>query len=197
MALNKWGLAIGCAAISLASAAPASAALLHFELTGAYMADWELDSNPGTFYPAYDGVNSDPTFYGDAISFAISNARGNFPGTTQVTSSWMTYYDGGAGGGFNLFDPYDPAPVYVLGTYVDAISATSEALFTGPLTNPVFKTGTFNFIDNVSGNAVTLTISPVPVSPVPEPAGWAMMITGFGLLGGALRIRKAKVSYAA
>ena len=30
---------------------------------------------------------------------------------------------------------------------------------------------------------------------VPEPATWAMMIMGFGLIGGAMRQRKAKVSY--
>jgi hypothetical protein len=31
---------------------------------------------------------------------------------------------------------------------------------------------------------------------VPEPAAWAMMITGFGLVGGAMRRRVTKVSYA-
>jgi hypothetical protein len=31
---------------------------------------------------------------------------------------------------------------------------------------------------------------------VPEPASWAMMVTGFGLLGGAMRRRNAKVSFA-
>ncbi len=31
---------------------------------------------------------------------------------------------------------------------------------------------------------------------VPEPASWAMMITGFGFIGGAMRRRKTKVSYA-
>ena len=34
-------------------------------------------------------------------------------------------------------------------------------------------------------------IVPTPgTSPAPEPAGWAMMITGFGLLGGVLRWRR-------
>lgn len=31
---------------------------------------------------------------------------------------------------------------------------------------------------------------------VPEPASWAMMLGGFGLVGGAMRRRKAKVSFA-
>jgi len=34
-------------------------------------------------------------------------------------------------------------------------------------------------------------------SAVPEPAGWAMLIGGFGLAGAAMRRRSAKVSYAA
>ena len=31
---------------------------------------------------------------------------------------------------------------------------------------------------------------------VPEPASWAMMIAGFGMIGGALRIRSRKVTFA-
>ena len=34
------------------------------------------------------------------------------------------------------------------------------------------------------------------VAAIPEPATWAMMIVGFGLVGGAMRRRVAKVSYA-
>ncbi|WP_084582638.1 PEPxxWA-CTERM sorting domain-containing protein [Sphingomonas azotifigens] len=35
-----------------------------------------------------------------------------------------------------------------------------------------------------------LTTAPIPPSGVPEPASWAMMLGGFGLLGGALRARR-------
>jgi PEP-CTERM motif len=35
-----------------------------------------------------------------------------------------------------------------------------------------------------------------PTGGVPEPASWAMMITGFGLVGGAMRRRKVSVTYA-
>jgi hypothetical protein len=38
--------------------------------------------------------------------------------------------------------------------------------------------------------------SSLPVlSSVPEPASWAMMLGGFGLIGGALRRRKVAVSF--
>ncbi|MBA3896014.1 MAG: PEPxxWA-CTERM sorting domain-containing protein [Sphingomonadaceae bacterium] len=34
------------------------------------------------------------------------------------------------------------------------------------------------------------SVEAVPVSPVPEPAIWAMMIVGFGAIGGAMRHRR-------
>ncbi|MGL6044521.1 MAG: PEPxxWA-CTERM sorting domain-containing protein, partial [Sandaracinobacteroides sp.] len=34
-------------------------------------------------------------------------------------------------------------------------------------------------------------VSP-PVSAVPEPASWALLIAGFGLVGGSLRSRRSK-----
>jgi hypothetical protein len=34
------------------------------------------------------------------------------------------------------------------------------------------------------------------IAPVPEPAGWAMMIVGFGAIGGAMRRRQPRVSFA-
>lgn len=46
------------------------------------------------------------------------------------------------------------------------------------------------------GNGET-SFSATALSAVPEPASWALMITGFGLMGGALRARRAvRVRYA-
>ncbi len=47
--------------------------------------------------------------------------------------------------------------------------------------------------------AGTLTVGyePAAATAVPEPASWAMMIAGFGLVGGAMRRRTTAVSYAA
>jgi len=43
----------------------------------------------------------------------------------------------------------------------------------------------------------TLPVGAAPPPPtVPEPASWAMMVGGFGLIGGAMRRRKATVSFA-
>ncbi|MDO6416477.1 PEPxxWA-CTERM sorting domain-containing protein [Sphingomonas sp. BIUV-7] len=42
----------------------------------------------------------------------------------------------------------------------------------------------------------TLTINVGPLAAVPEPATWAMMVGGFGLLGAAMRRRKVGVRFA-
>jgi choice-of-anchor C domain-containing protein len=68
-------------------------------------------------------------------------------------------------------------------------------------------TKTFTFIAN--GKSSTLTFAAgdsgpygaaldnVAVSAVPEPAAWALMITGFGMVGGAMRTRRRKAFAAA
>jgi len=63
--------------------------------------------------------------------------------------------------------------------------------------------GTFRgAVDNISvsfgaGNSVTANFEPAAVAAVPEPASWAMMIGGFGLVGAAARTRRRAVRFAA
>jgi hypothetical protein len=49
------------------------------------------------------------------------------------------------------------------------------------------------YLFNVRGGQV---IDPTPTSPAPEPATWSMMISGFGIAGGALRRRRMIRTYA-
>ncbi|MDE2619485.1 MAG: PEPxxWA-CTERM sorting domain-containing protein, partial [Sphingomonadales bacterium] len=44
--------------------------------------------------------------------------------------------------------------------------------------------------------SLTLFDSPTQTAAVPEPATWALMMAGFGLVGAALRRRKAIAAYA-
>lgn len=57
-----------------------------------------------------------------------------------------------------------------------------------------------SFFFTAQGNNITSFSSALvadPVTPsVPEPATWAMMIVGFGLVGGAMRRRKTTVAFA-
>lgn len=63
----------------------------------------------------------------------------------------------------------------------------------GPNGDAAFALGdSFTAIAFSDGQIIgTGTSSAIPVGAIPEPATWAMMIMGFGLIGGALRQRKA------
>lgn len=67
-------------------------------------------------------------------------------------------------------------------------------LFNG---STVVGSGTIDARNSNHSGTVTLAAGSVPVVPgaVPEPATWAMMVAGFGMIGGALRRRKAVVSF--
>jgi len=51
--------------------------------------------------------------------------------------------------------------------------------------------GSGGFI-GVGGSNISITPTPIssPTSPVPEPSGWALMILGFGVVGGVMRRKR-------
>lgn len=60
------------------------------------------------------------------------------------------------------------------------IFSTGVSLYTGAEDTPTFKLGTFALAPGYS----------VTISAVPEPTGWALMLTGFGALGAVIRRRR-------
>lgn len=68
---------------------------------------------------------------------------------------------------------------------------TASGVAFGGLAKSIDFGGTANFVvyDNI-------TFGSVNPGGVPEPAAWAMMLAGFGLVGGAMRRRQANVSFA-
>ncbi len=71
----------------------------------------------------------------------------------------------------------DQSYLYGITDMLDAVSGTGEKFATLAAAP-------------VDSNFKGVSFAPNAVAPVPEPASWAMMVGGFGLLGGALRRRK-------
>jgi len=164
-------------AAALAIAAPANATILQYTLTG-------LDGT-GTVEAAsfqLDSTKAPSAF--NASAFAFYDVAGIFTyGTITQTLEDIIFYTSALDGGFFTSD------------YV--VTTAGPQLFTGSTSAPVLSTGTFALTDYYTGGNLTLTVTPVGVSSVPEPASWAMMIGGFGVIGGAMRRRRTKVSFAA
>jgi hypothetical protein len=59
-----------------------------------------------------------------------------------------------------------------------------------------FGAGFVGFVDNVRATTVDGDLTIINFEAVPEPATWAMMIAGFGLVGAAMRRRATKVAFA-
>ncbi len=175
----KSFLTATAACIAATTAVPASAATLLFELSGGRNLTFELDSNPTP--------NSFQTFAGSDMT-VFTNVSGTVNGMAAVIST-ISF-------GTGLFADFSVnAPGLGFTQF-----ANGGPLFSGSPAAPVFAPGTFMLTNPffASSNS-TLVISEQAVSPIPEPATWAMMLLGFGLVGGAMRARrreKLTVSYA-
>lgn len=55
---------------------------------------------------------------------------------------------------------------------------------------------TLTFVNTIGGQNEGVLLDAVSVMAVPEPATWAMLILGFGLVGGALRRRSQTIAFA-
>lgn len=111
-----------------------------------------------------------------------------FGGTTQINNY-----------GFNYFGSDT-----TIGDYFTSSISTSTAANLGNAfaTRSIYFTagsaGTLNFFigtqstDNIGPilDNVSLDITPAGIGAVPEPATWAMMLLGFGAIGGSIRMRR-------
>lgn len=117
--------------------------------------------------------------------------KGTNPGFGGFDSMLVSEYSAGKVGAYRIDALGNP----VVGTRQDFLTGLSGA--EGAVIDPL--TGDFLFSTFGGGNRI-LVISGFarPVGGVPEPASWAMLLTGFGLAGFAMRRTRArlKVSYA-
>jgi Bacterial pre-peptidase C-terminal domain/PEP-CTERM motif len=110
---------------------------------------------------------------GDQIVFRVNTIGSGDPFIRLLDSAGgFLAQDDDSGGGLNSLINYN---ITQTGNYFAAVRG--------------FGNSVYNYRLTVTG----LT----PTGSVPEPAAWALMIAGFGLVGGAMRRRTAKVSYAA
>lgn len=172
--VRRCWLMVGVATVALAASSPASAVPLVFNFSGpSGTALFQLDSNPTPDFSS-TLIGSD--------QFGFNNVAGVFGGTPGVAST-ISF---GSGSIFSAFSITAPNLGFT--------QFSSPTLFTGSRTAPVFSPGSFTLINPFFGNG-SLTISAATAA-VPEPASWAMMIGGFGLVGAAVRRRKVAVSFA-
>lgn len=151
-------------AVSILYSGSAYATVLNFDITGNGTARFTLDTS--IVKPMF--VNNTGITY--------TNVSGTYNGVTASRS--VQFFNSTNYGGFNV-------------GFVG--QGTGPVLYTGSTADPVFNLGTFQlqpFGFGVKGG-YTVTIAAVAAA-VPEPATWAMMILGFGLVGYAVRRRAVR-----
>lgn len=143
------------------------------------------------------GLNSNGSFGGDAVYIGVDSGTGyaQLLGTTGYSQLgfFINYAPGvgddatfwtldAAGNVMDEFNIADLAPVSTPGGF-------NEFMFRGV----AYDDGTQIYGMRFGGNYILLTgtADGVPNPGIPEPATWAMLILGFGLVGSAARRRRA------
>jgi PEP-CTERM motif len=112
------------------------------------------------------------------IGFAMATGLGRFPSEFDHL-----------GATFNLLTSNGDMGVISLIDGGSGYAAWIEISSTTPFSSLSFTEVGSNIQDQYWGNVLSAA--------VPEPASWALMIAGFGLVGGVMRRRAVQVSYAA
>lgn len=176
------------AAVSAAcflSAGPATAQVFTGDTTGSPALNRPID-NGESAPTGLSGVGTAVPY--DALTFTV-NVTGTY--SLSLESSAFDAYLGIYGGPFNPGAPLTNALIYD----DDDGAVGNNSLINILLTSGTAYTAVATGFSNTSFGPYSLTISgqgvasPV-VGQVPEPATWAMMLIGFGLVGASFRVRR-------
>ena len=195
---------LAASAALLTFAGPASARVLQFTITnvggvnnkGDYSFTIDEDRVP-------DIVLANQVTYGVgtgsfSAKFPISYTNVPSLGSGTVQSA-LTFFTATPQGGLSFTGPGSVGTVRLYNTTLITNTSFSPAL-PKDQNKAIFKLGTFALSTTAQNNNprpfdnYSVTIS--AVNAVPEPASWALMIAGFGLAGGVLRTRRARVAFA-
>jgi hypothetical protein len=175
---------------------PAHAALLLFEGQGA-----AGNTTAPRFSFLLDTVNTPAPFVTDStrrffpinVTFTLSNGTQRTI-STGVNFTFQTRPNGQSTSEQGILNITNLGNLSTNGLGFSSFAVYNEFFLGGNSSAPVFQTGTFNVSTNPNNSPdnFIVTVS----NAVPEPATWAMMIAGFGLVGGAMRRRKVAVSFA-
>ncbi|WP_041392125.1 PEPxxWA-CTERM sorting domain-containing protein [Sphingobium sp. SYK-6] len=188
--LKTIGLA-GALLLGLA-AAPLQAAITIFEGTTEGAPTW---NRPLEDFSALSAVGTDVAYVADSFTVTVSGLY-DFLEVADAEDSWDNYLFLYAGS----FDPLAPFANGVVGN--DDFGAIGISGFTGislmtGITYFAVTTGFGNFDFGKYALVITGPGAAVPpVTVVPEPASWGMMLAGLGAVGYALRRQKSlKISF--
>ena len=147
-------------------------------LTASNITSWNValtDLNPNnvfTFTPETSLIDIN----GDALSATASSFTFNFG---SAGSDLVIFYENPFVAGFQRF--------YCLETGATCVNSTG-GFFSGEAVFSQFTREGYNFAPGAG--VITLASAEGALGPVPESATWAMLIVGFGLVGGAMRYRR-------
>ena len=182
------------AAIGVSAAATPAAAVTTVDLDG--VANASLDGSTGktvalaqgryrvTFSQgAFTAFNRFSTSTG--CDAAGDNCTTGFENSARFIVNGITFRlgDGNANGGIGPISPGNGYFETAARSFANAGGYSQDFSVGAGGTNGNF----FVFDDNLGDNSGGITLS---IAAIPEPATWAMMILGFGVIGGALRRRR-------
>ena len=153
---------------------------------------------------SFTGIGATISTNYDQIELTGNSFVASGPGTYTIGSAnflvgFTGSNSGGTSNGFltahalvdGVSTAFDIAYSITVGNTVDSIILGGNAVQFGNYS------GTLNTLQlSSSGSPVAGNLTADLAAAVPEPAAWALMIVGFGLVGGAMRSRRQSVSFA-
>ena len=206
-------LVIAAAGAVLIAAGPASAAQTIYTTrtafdtaAGAGLAFESFETQRNGQTVSYPPVTVSETNDSFNLIVHTSNAATFTAATTDgLRSIWFIDFTGNSLATFSFLNPITAFGIDTAfsqartATFAGGVSgslslAANTPGFFGVISDTPFSTVTVDLngsVTNVGFDALAFGIAAPPPAPVPEPATWAIMIAGFGLVGAAMRRRNA------